>query len=644
MWDKIKSIFAILFTPVRLLWRFAAALKSQLGTALVFLILLIVIVAIIGMFFKPDKPVNRIPKQDVALVLRLDTQIMDQPGLNKVEYDLNRMLGDRGTQPYILKDLIQTIARAADDDKVKALVLDFNQGGLMASPATLARVGEAIKAFKKKKKPVYAYSLYYDNLEYYLASFADHVWLEPLGLAFPRGYAIYNPYFKDLFDDLKVTMHVFKVGKYKSASEPFSRTNMSPAAKEEYNALLEDIWGDYLDVVRKNRPKLSVGNYQKNFAVGVVPGKVNMADLALKNGAVDKIENRQELIEHLINEIGEGVDQHGLRSFSQVSYRAYYKPEKPLSSKNRIAVVYVNGEIIDADVEDENVASGPAVVRLIKRAEEDDNIKALVLRVNSPGGSATASEMIRQAILDFKATDRPVVSSFGGLAASGGYYAAANSDEIWMQPTTITGSIGVFALIPKFDRTLNSIGIQADGVETTPTSTWFMPGIPLQRDAKAATQAIVNDLYQNFIGIVSEGRKIGKEKTHAIAQGRVWSGKRAVKIRLGDHLGDLGQAAKAAAKRAKIKDDDYSLVHMQEKTFFGRALLRFLQKASVSAFRFNDLALLQQVKTVKSNAGVGQSLVEPLRYHHVVKRITKQAGNHPARAQLLCLACSAFDH
>lgn len=538
---------------LKILWRAFLVLKDLVFGIIAVAILLAVIVAL------SPAATTTVP-QRTALVVRLDGALVEQ---HSAADPLALVGNSAGIIPEtLMRDVIKGIDRAGKDKRVKALVLELD-GFYGAGPGALETVASAIKRFRETGKPVYAYGRYYTEPQYYLASLADEIWLHPMGGVLLRGYGQYNVYLKDALDRLKVTVNVFQAGRYKSYVEPYTRSGMSDDARVSLQTLYDGLWSKYVQDVntaRKNRG-LDLNAAINAAADGIVENGGDLAAYAVQQKVVDKLGTYAEFVKQMSALVGEGEDRDGLPGYKQIELSAYLNAtsDQDKKSGNAVGVIYVNGEIVDGEAPI-GMAGGDTVARLIRQAMKENSIKALVVRVDSPGGSATAAEAIREALLQARLKGLPVITSMGSVAASGGYWVAAGTDEIWAEPSTITGSIGVFGILPTFERTLDSIGIRSDGIGTTPLSDIGDLTRPLSPEANRIVQSTVESTYKRFLGIVSQNRNISIDAANDAGQGRPWSGATARQLKLVDHLGGLNEAVAAAARRAGLKS--YRVVHM----------------------------------------------------------------------------------
>lgn len=463
----------------------------------------------------------------------------------------------------LLSELITAIDYASSDKRITNLVLDldyFSGGGI----SKLEELGQALTRFKSSGKPITAIGDSYNQEQYFLASFADEIHLNPMGSVLIEGYSRHTSYFKDALDQLKVNVNVFRVGAYKDAIEPFTRNNMSDESREHTSIWVNELWRAYTKRVEKSRglPENFLSDYSNNLGKKLLKHKGNAAELAINARLVDKISNRKDSINHLISLSGMD-DDGGYQHIDSSSYMTHIKQKKQLSKVrnniDHVALITASGPIELGDQPNGKIGS-ESISQLIKQAREDDSIKAVVIRINSPGGGAFASEVIRQDIIALKEHGKPVIVSMGAVAASGGFWIAMGATEIWSTPTTITGSIGVFGVVPTFEETLQNVGIRSDGVDTTTLSNIYQISRPMSDHAKQVVQSGVDYTYSKFLSIVAKARNTSVERVGLVAQGRVWTGEKALELGLIDKLGGLNEAISAAANIAEL--DNYDLLEL----------------------------------------------------------------------------------
>lgn len=498
----------------------------------------------------------------IALVVAPRGEIVEQFVGSPVERALDRMLGDETPQAR-MRDMTLAINRAAEDDRIKALVLD-TRDLWSAGLAQLQALGRAIDGFRESGKPVYAYSDVYQQLQYYLASRADEVMMHPDGLLVLEGLSRYRTYFKEGLDKLAMDVHLFRVGDFKSAGEPFVRDDMSPEAKEANQAWLGDLWESYVADVAEARDMdvRLVNDYIERFGPRLESVDGRASEAAMEAGLLDELVTRDQFRDKLIELVGEDRDS---RSFRQIGYEDYADAMRPNlfgEPDNQVAVVVAQGTIVEGE-QPQGTIGADSTAQLLRDARFDEKIKAVVLRVDSGGGSAFASEVIRREVELLRQADKPVVVSMGSVAASGGYWISMSADRIFAEPTTITGSIGVFGLFLNYPRTLDKIGVNVDGVGTTKLAGAFHPGRSLDPEVGEIVQQLVERTYQDFIQQVAQAREMPDSEVREIARGRVWSGRSASELGLVDEFGGVDEAEAAAAELAEITD--YQTVYLERK-------------------------------------------------------------------------------
>jgi protease IV len=526
-----------------------------------------------------------------ALVIAPEGEIVDQLSGDPIERALFEARG-QGRSETLVWDLVDAIRAAAKDSRIPVIVIDTERFTSAGQP-TLEELARALREFRATGKKVIAYGTQYAQAQYYLAAQADEVYLDPFGMVLVDGYEAYYMFFKNALDKLGVDINVFRVGAYKSAVEIYSRTEMSPEAEEETAVYLNSLWSTYQQSTmraRKLKPDAlatyvttlpdQVAGPAATPSVPERPARVPAAQVALKAGLVTDVKSRLDVEKRVIRLVGEDEEEGSFRSVSAYDYVRIARAEKVAAGKAKIGVVVASGEMLDGD-QPPGTVGGSSTARLIREARLDDDVKAVVLRVDSPGGSMMAAEEIHREILALKAAGKPFVVSMGDLAASAGYYISAPADEIWASPATITGSIGIFAVIPTVNKTLDKIGVSVDGVGTTALSGQFRLDRPLGNEAKKFLQAIIERGYDEFLGRVSTGRKKTRQEIDAIAQGRVWSGVDAKRLGLVDQLGSFEDAVKSAAKRAKITD--YELQFVEPTLSWAQELALQMRVSAVKA-------------------------------------------------------------
>lgn len=525
---------------------FKMVFASLTGFIIAGLILIFVIIGIIASQIsnlKSDEEVK--VKANSVLKLDIQGQLRDRTSANPFE---NYGFDDFGGSHSVgVVDLIRNIQKAKDDPKVSGIYLDL-QPGLYAGYASLEDLRNTLIDFKKSKKFIYAYAELYTERTYYLASVADKVFMNPSGEMLFNGMASNITFFKGSLEKLGVEMQVFKVGKFKGAVEPFVLDELSPENRQQIDVYLTSLFGTYLKGIAKSRK-------MEEAEVREIAEKmlVRSAENAVEYKMVDKLLYKDEVLKLLREELGIETDDeiNFLSAYDYTKVRAPKKEDEDSDRQGKIAILYASGEIVDGEGDIDQIGSAPFTQAIIK-ARKDDKIKAVVLRINSPGGSALASDIIHRELMLLKKT-KPVVVSMGDVAASGGYYIAMAADTIVAQPNTITGSIGVFGLIPNMQKLLNDkLGITIDGVKKGEFADLGRVDRPFNEAEKAIIQNYVNDVYAKFLNVVAQGRNMDTAAVHEIAQGRVWTGEDAKERGLVDVMGGLQVALDIAAKKGGL--------------------------------------------------------------------------------------------
>jgi protease IV len=522
------------------------------------LFLVILISAISQMFSQTVQPVP----QEGALDISLSGQLVDQKTYIDPIDQLLLQANQQSTE-ILVRDVIEAIDTARTDKRITHIILktgNLDGGGL----SKLQEIGIALKQFSATGKPIISMADGFTQSQYFLAAHADEIMLNPLGSVMLTGLDSYRSYFKDALDQLKITMNIFRVGDYKSAVEPLIRNNMSPQVKEEARVLLGDLWQVYTNEVESLR-KLNAGsinNYANNLPELLAAKQGDTAALAKSVGLVDTIADRSAMREYLVANIA-GQDEH----FNSIDMNSYLintrlVAQSKVAKKDSVAVVVASGPIMDGQQPEGNIG-GDTLAEIFSSLGDEEQIKSVVLRIDSGGGSAFASEIIREAITDLQGKNIPVVVSMGSVAASGGYWIAADADHIIAMPSTITGSIGVFGIIPTIDKSLAALGVYSDGVGTTKSAGMWAIDRPLSEQTKTVVQMGVDNIYDQFVTLVAEGRDSTPEDVHSIAQGQVWSGNQALENGLIDELGDLNAAIEVAADLANL--DDYRIDYIRKE-------------------------------------------------------------------------------
>ncbi|HBC5672429.1 TPA: signal peptide peptidase SppA [Citrobacter koseri] len=504
-----------------------------------------------------------------ALLLDISGVIVDKPSSTNRLGVIGRQLfgasSDR-LQENSLFDIVNTIRQAKDDRNITGIVMDLkNFAG--ADQPSMQYIGKALREFRDSGKPVFAVGDSYSQGQYYLASFANKIWLSPQGTVDLHGFATNGLYYKSLLDKLKVSTHVFRVGTYKSAVEPFIRDDMSPAAREADSRWIGELWQNYLNTVAANRqiPAQQVFPGAQAMLDGLSKVDGDTAKYALDNKLVDALASNAEVEKALTKQFGWSKAENNYRAISYYDYSL----KTPADTGDGIGVVFANGAIMDGEETPGNIG-GDTTASQIRDARLDPKVKAIVLRVNSPGGSVSASEVIRAELAAAKAAGKPVVVSMGGMAASGGYWISTPASYIVANPSTLTGSIGIFGVINTVENSLDSIGVHTDGVATSPLADVSVTK-SLPPEVQQMMQLSIENGYKRFITLVADARKSTPAQIDKIAQGHVWTGQDAKANGLVDSLGDFDDAIAKAAELAKLKQ--WHLEYYQdEPTFFDRIM------------------------------------------------------------------------
>lgn len=627
--DKKRGIVSRLFS---LLGRIGRFVRSAIN--LLFLLFFLVIIG--SLFTSNIKPLPAKAFLQVAPSGLLVEQL-------SYSDPLSQLLEQSAPHPAetLLPDLVEAIDKAAKDPRITGLSLELNflaGGGL----TKLNILGQALSRFKESGKPVIATASNYSQEQYYLASFADEIHLNPMGMVLLTGYGAYHSYFKDGADKLGINFHVFKVGEYKDAVEPFIRNDMSESSKRHTRAWLEELWRSFAARVESNRqlPTGAIDRYINNMDKQLALAGGDLSKLALDAQLVDHISTRPAMLKRLQSLAGvDPDDKHAYVAINTGEYlfHGQLKPDTEETPQAQIGIIVAKGTIYDGEQLEGNIGSA-TLSKLLQRSRDDEDIEALVIRVDSPGGSAFGSDIIRQEIELTRAAGIPVVISMGSMAASGGYWIAANADQVLAAPTTLTGSIGVFGLIPTFENTFNKLGVHSDGVGTSALAGIHRLDRPMSPQASRIVQLNVENIYQRFLNLVAEGRELSREQVADLAEGRVWTGAQAHRLGLVDELGDLKDAVAAAAAVANL--DAYDTKVIERKLNFQEQLLRQLGRRVAPMTRW-----LAGLYSPTSASGV---LAEPARaIEDQARWLAEKLGllgrtSDPAGIYLECIECRLF--
>lgn len=547
----MKKIFNLISLVVRFAWKLLTV-----GAAVISGIFLLagITMFLILFFYNPEIEVP----DGSALVLAPRGNIVEQKSpLDPMSRLINNMAGVPLHEELLLQDIIDGIRAAAADKRIKLLVLAPDHLA-QANLNQLQDIGKTIDEFKDSGKVVIALGDNFSQGQYYLASWSDEIYLNPMGAVNLQGFGLFRLYMRDLLDKLAVNFHIFKVGTFKSALEPYIRNNMSPEAKEANSQWLTSLWNQFCSDIAKHRgitPR-AINNAVNKLAENMLIAGGDSGQMALNNGLVDGLKTRDDMRQYLKNLVGSNDDD---TSFKQIDFSDYLTTvtpaySSPVSSEEMVGIIVAQGNIVYGESAVGQIGS-EALSKQIREARKDKQIKALVMRVDSGGGSAFASELIRQELLLTQQAGKPVVISMGSMAASGAYWISADADKIFASPTTLTGSIGIFGALPTFEKSLALAGVFNDGTGTTDLAGAGNPTRPLPENLSAAIQAGVERGYQRFIDIVAKGRNMEPDMVEKIAEGRVWDGATALKLGLVDQMGTLEDAVSAAAELAGLPKD-----------------------------------------------------------------------------------------
>tara|TARA_A100001015_G_scaffold105409_1_gene116948 strand:+ start:5609 stop:7345 length:1737 start_codon:yes stop_codon:yes gene_type:complete len=501
-------------------------------------------------------------------------------------------------------EIVNVIEIAEKDDEIETILIDISLMNLSATDAN--EIGESLNSFRSSGKKVITYGDFYFQNQYLLASYSDEIILNPFGLVYLEGYKNYRFYLKEALNKLNINVNTFVAGDYKSASEIFTNDSMSENSRSESMRFLSALWNEWIKSVSSNREKeisIKIQDYIDNIGTLINSSNKKGSNLALDLGLVDKIMNRKDMENYLSN-LNNNRDYF-------LTFSKYHEISKKNESKNKLAIIDAKGEIVDGDVFDNNLSSGH-FSRLIKKVKKG-NYKGLLIRLNTPGGSGFASEIIRQEIIQLKDLKIPIIVSMADIAASGGYWISADVDEIWASPFSLTGSIGVWTALPDFDESLEDFGINYDGVSTTK----FNPSLITGPDdnSKLLIQSVVNSAYEYFLEVVSNGRNLDKDYTKTISEGKIWTSIEAKENGLIDEIGSQRNSLDRLAQLAKLNDYNVDLIEEE---------ISFLDQISLFASDFFPITI---------NNLIDENLTDPIRsIFHNKQKI-------PFDINLLCLEC-----
>jgi protease IV len=556
-----------------LIWRILEGIRKVLHLALLLLIFGFILAAL-------HTSIPLVPRS-AALIIAPQGELVEQLSGDPVR----RALGDASGGPApetLLRDVTDAIAAAKSDSRIKLIVLDLDELD-SAGLSKLQEIGTALRDFRASGKRVIAAGDSFSQVQYYLAAQAGEIYLDPMGDVSVTGFSYYRMYYKDAIDKLNVDLNVFRAGTFKSYTDQFSRSDMAPSEREETSVWLESLWNAYTQDVTRARslPAGALKDFIAEQPASLQAVNGDMAKMALQRGLVTALKSRRQVADDLKGLVGEDESNHSFSSIGMSQYLLAVRSKRVLKSKSdaKVGVVVASGEIFDGH-QMPGAIGGESTSNLLREARYDNAVKAVVLRVDSPGGSEFASEKILREVQALRKAGKPVVVSMSTYAASGGYYISAAANQIFASPTTITGSIGVFSYIPTFERTLDKLGIKVDGIGTTPLAGDLRFDRALGPATKQILQASVDHAYAQFVRRVADGRKKSVEDVDKIAQGRVWAGLDAQRIGLVDHLGGLKDATDAAAKLAEL-GSDYDVDYIEPELSLREELLMQIRSQAV---------------------------------------------------------------
>jgi protease IV len=556
-----------------LVWRILEGIRKVLHLALLLLIFGFVLAAL-------HTSIPIVPRS-AALIIAPQGELVEQLAGDPVRRALGEASGGPAPET-LLRDVTDAIAAAKSDSRIKLIVLDVDEMG-PTGLSKLQEIGTALRDFRASGKRVIAAGDSFSQSQYYLAAQAGEVYLDPMGEVSVNGFSYYRMYYKDAIEKLSVDLNVFRAGTFKSYTDQFSRNDMAPSEREETSVWLESLWSAYTQDVTRARslPAGALKDFIAEQPASLQAVKGDMAKMAMQRGLVTALKSRRQVADDLKGLVGEDDNNHSFNSIGMNQYLAAVRSKRILKGKSdaKVGIVVASGEIFDGH-QMPGAIGGESTSNLLRQARYDNAVKAVVLRVDSPGGSEFASEKILREVQALRKAGKPVVVSMSTYAASGGYYIAAAANQIFASPTTITGSIGVFSYIPTFQRTLEKLGVKVDGIGTTPLAGDLRIDRALGPVTKQLLQASVDHAYAQFVRRVADGRKKSVEEVDKIAQGRVWAGLDAQRIGLVDHLGGLKDATDAAARLAEL-GKDYDVDYIEPDLSLREELLMQIRSQAV---------------------------------------------------------------
>jgi protease-4 len=572
-----------------LVWRILDGLRKVLHLAL--------LLVIFGFLLAALHTSNPVIPHSAALVIAPEGEIVEQLAIDPVRRAVGEASGTTASET-LLKDIIDAIAAAKTDSRIKLIVLDLDSMG-GAGLSKLQEIGAALRDFRASGKRVIAAADSLDQTQYYLAAQAGEVFLDPMGEVYLDGFAYYRMYYKEGIDKLGIDFNIFRAGTFKSYTDEYSRSDMAPSDREESSVWLQVMWNAYTQDVTRARslPANAIADYIAGQPASLQAVNGDMAKMALQRGLVTALKSRRQVADELKGIVGEDEDSHSFTSVAMRQYLTSVRAKRVLKPKTdpKVGIIVAAGDMYDGRQPAGSIG-GDSTSELLREARYDDAVKAVVLRVDSPGGSEFAAEKITREVQALRKAGKPVVVSMSTYAASGGYYIASGANQIFASPTTLTGSIGVFSVIPTFQRSLEKLGIKVDGIGTTPLAGDMREDRALGPVSKQVQQLSVEHAYATFLKRVADGRKKSVEEIDKIAQGRVWAGLDAQRIGLVDHLGGLKDATDAAAKLAQL-GADYNSDYIEPEQSLREALLNQFRSQGIHLGRV--LGLIQPPSRVE---------------------------------------------
>lgn len=598
------AIVGLLKKTVFVLWTGADTLRKVLH--------LLLLLSLFGVMLGALSGTSPVVPSSGALVIQPAGALVEQLEGDPYDRAFAELLGEAEPQT-LLQDVIDGLEYASEDDRIKAVVLDLRGFG-GAGLAKLQRAAVAVDQFRESGKPVIATADFYSQGSYYLAAHADEVFMHSDGLLLFEGFGAYRNYYRSAIDKLKVDWNVFRAGTHKTAFESFTRDDMSAEAREDTGELIRQLWDLYQrDIVAAR--DLEDGAIDVFLETMIAEADQNNGDFAgfvVNSGFVDELLTREQVNQRLIEYAGEDKDEEG--QFSAAPLGDYLAERRLMEGGNvkeeNIAIVVASG-VISNGSQPPGAIGGDSTAGLLRRARRDDSVKAVVLRIDSPGGSTFASEVIRNEVDELRSAGKPVVASMGNVAASGGYYIAMSADRILANPATITGSIGVLGMFPTFQRALDTLGISTDGVATSPWAGQFRPDRAMSDDSRALYQHIIDRTYDDFISRVAESRGLEKSAVDDVAQGKIWTSTDAVAHGLIDGIGSLPDAVTTAAELAELEEGTYGEKYIQKEMSPTEQLAVELF-GGVTWLGLNPASLSRRGSTVENLVSIIENSLSPL--------------------------------